>query len=104
MRLAPGTPPARDPARLVRVFARGETSSHLSNSSYPVYTDYRDQSSSFASLAAYADFVAINLELPGRPVERVKAALVLAGAALLASLHPAVRATRVNPIEVLRSE
>ncbi len=68
--------PVRDPDRLVRVFARSEGSSDFSNSSYPVYTDYRDQSQSFASLAAYADFLPINLELPGHPVERVKAAVV----------------------------
>jgi len=66
--------PVRDPGRLARVFARQEGSSDLSNSSYPVYTDYRDQARSFTSLAAYADFVAINLEIPGRSVERLKAA------------------------------
>ncbi len=68
--------PVRDPGRLVRVFARQEGNSDLSNSSYPVYTDYRDQARSFTSLAAYADFVMVNLEIPGRSVERLKAAVV----------------------------
>ena len=68
--------PVRDPDRLARVFARVDGSADLSNSSYPVYTDYRDGARSFTSLAAYADFIPINLEIPGRAVERLTSAVV----------------------------
>jgi putative ABC transport system permease protein len=81
--------PVHDPDRVVRVFSRIEGSADLSNFSYPVYTDYRDESCSFSSLAAYADFVAVNLELPDRPVERLKAAVVTGNYFDTLEVHPA---------------
>jgi putative ABC transport system permease protein len=54
----------------------------------------------FASLAAR---FAANVQLPGvLPV--VGAAVVLVGAAILASLIPAARASRVDVLQALRSE
>ena len=58
--------PAHDPGRLVRVFARSESAPELSNSSYPVYIDYRDQSWSFTSLGADAAVVGSSLMVSGR--------------------------------------
>ena len=38
--------PVKEPDRLVRIFAYDEKENKTWNSSYPVYTDYRDQSGS----------------------------------------------------------
>lgn len=68
--------PVREPERVVRVFASDEKGQDLSNSSYPVFTDYRDQAKSFAGLAAYSNWNAVDLSVKGQKPERVHADLV----------------------------
>ncbi len=46
------------------------------NSSYPVFTDYRDGAKSFAALAAYADDNAVHMSLGAGAPERLTGALV----------------------------
>jgi putative ABC transport system permease protein len=48
----------------------------LFNSSYPVYTDYRDQATSFAGLAAYADSDAVHLTVGAGKPDRLIGGLV----------------------------
>jgi len=66
---------AERPEELVRVVATDETHSDYWNHSFPVYTDYRDQSDAFSGLAAYSDWSAAHLSLDGRSPERVTASL-----------------------------
>lgn len=63
-----------DPDRLVRIYAV-EEGVDLSNSSLPVFEDYRDGSRSFSALAAFADFIPLHMILPGSGPERVTGAL-----------------------------
>jgi predicted permease len=62
---------------VVRVTAvmPGRPGDHF-NSSYPVFTDYRDQARSFAALAAYADGTDVHLSLGDGPPERLTGAMV----------------------------
>jgi putative ABC transport system permease protein len=46
------------------------------NSSYPVFTDYRDGATSFSALAAYADQLPLDLAFGGNAPERLTGALV----------------------------
>ncbi len=46
------------------------------NSSYPIYTDYRDQATSFAGLAAYADSQAVHLTVGSGKPQRLIGGLV----------------------------
>ena len=46
------------------------------NSSYPIYTDYRDQATSFAGLAAYADSNAVHLTVGAGKPQRLIGGLV----------------------------
>ena len=67
----------RDPASLVRVYATDVEGIELSNSSYPVFTDYRDAATSFAGIAAYDEAEAFHLATgSGGAAERVTGALV----------------------------
>ncbi len=68
--------PLAEPARVVRIFAVDHPARYVSNSSYPVYRDYRDQTRSFAGLAAYCDSVAVHVSLAGSAPERLTAAVV----------------------------
>jgi len=67
--------------RLVRVDAvnspaeRSDPRSH-SNSSYPMYQDYRAETSVFSGLAAYADSIAVHVSGGGGPAFRVMGAVV----------------------------
>lgn len=68
--------PVDRPQELVRLLSSDEKHQNLSNHSYPVYTDYRDQASAFAGLAAYADAEPAHLSTGlGKP-ERVISTLV----------------------------
>jgi len=60
---------------LVRLYATDAEGTDLSNSSYPVYTDYRDGITAFSSVAAFDDSEAFHLSTGGKP-ERVTGALV----------------------------
>jgi putative ABC transport system permease protein len=64
--------------RVVRVLAVDPESNptDLFNSSYPVYTDYRDQATSFAGLAAYADSNAVHLTVGAGKPDRLIGGLV----------------------------
>jgi predicted permease len=64
------------PDRLVRIFAVDHPAQFVSNSSYPVYRDYRDGTRSFSGLAAYCDSVAVHVSTAGAVPERRTAALV----------------------------
>jgi putative ABC transport system permease protein len=81
---------AERPDELVRIVATNETHGDYSNQSFPVYTDYRDQSDAFVSLAAFADWTAAHLSVSGRAPERVSAALVTANFFDVLSLRPQV--------------
>ena len=48
----------------------------ISNSSYPVFEDYRDQATSFAALAAYADALPVHLAKEGGRPERLTGGVV----------------------------
>jgi predicted permease len=63
-----------DPDRLVRIYAVMDNFG-LSNSSLPVFEDYRDASTSFSVLAAFADFIPLHMSVPGSGPERVTGAL-----------------------------
>jgi predicted permease len=65
----------REPASLVRVYATDVEGTDLSNSSYPAYTDYRDQTTSFAGVAAFDDAEPLHLSTGGRS-ERLTGAVV----------------------------
>ena len=65
-----------EPERLVRIFAVEHPAQYVSNSSYPVYQDYRDGTRSFSGLAAYCDSVAVHVSTAGAAPERLTAALV----------------------------
>lgn len=63
---------------VVRVMAvdPARDATEVFNSSYPIYADYRDQATSFAALAAYADSNAVHVTIgSGRP-QRLIGALV----------------------------
>ena len=67
----------RDPASLVRVYGADVEGVALMNSSYPVFTDYRDAATSFAGIAAYDEGEAFHLSSgSGGTAERVIGALV----------------------------
>src|SRR5574341_245529 len=66
---------AERPNELVRVMATDAGYSDYWNPSFPVYTDYRDQSDAFTGLAAYSDWTAAHLSVDGQAPERVTAAL-----------------------------
>ena len=66
----------RDPETLVRVYATDFEGVEFSNSSYPVFTDYRDSATSFAGIAAFDEGEAFHLSTGGGPAERVVGALV----------------------------
>ncbi|HYK41666.1 MAG TPA: ABC transporter permease [Thermoanaerobaculia bacterium] len=68
--------PFADPDRLVRIFAVDRPARYVSNSSYPVYRDYRDGTRSFSGLAAYCDSIAVHVSLSGAAPERLTAAVV----------------------------
>src|SRR5688500_11703289 len=65
----------KDPNSLVRIFSYDEKENKTWNSSYPVFTDYRDQSTSFSGIAAYSDGNDIHLA-SGKTVIRPSASLV----------------------------
>ena len=65
----------KDPDSLVRIFSYDEKENKTWNSSYPVFTDYRDQSTSFSGIAAYSDGNDIHLA-SGKTVIRPSASLV----------------------------
>src|SRR5262249_22400458 len=48
----------------------------ISNSSYPVYTDYRDGATSFSGVAAFDDAEPLHLSTDGGKAERVVGAVV----------------------------
>lgn len=72
--------PVERPEELVRVYAKEATSfagsDGISNSSYPVFEDYRDQATSFAALGAYADALPVHLVQDGGRPERLTAGVV----------------------------
>jgi predicted permease len=68
--------PIRDPGRVVRVFASEPDGTNLSNSSYPVFTDYRDQAKCFDGIATYSNWNSVDLSVRGQKPERVNGALV----------------------------
>lgn len=66
----------RDPGSLVRIYATDEKASDLWNSSYPVFTDYRDGATSFDGMAGFDDAEAFHLATGGGKAERVTGAVV----------------------------
>ncbi len=68
--------PVRDPQSLVRIFSFDEKENKTWNSSYPVYTDYRDQSRSFEGLAAHSDGNDVHVSIDGKKLLRPAASLV----------------------------
>lgn len=68
--------PVREPESLVRVYATDEHRAELFASAYPVYTDYRDQATSFASLAAYSETEPFHFAREGQKAERLEGAMV----------------------------
>jgi predicted permease len=79
---------AERPHELVRVVATDETRTEQFNHSFPVYTDYRDQSDAFASLAAYSAWQAVHLSTGGRVPERVTASLATSNLFDVLGLRP----------------
>jgi len=67
--------PVRAPGELVRVYATDDAGTDLSNSSYPVYTDYRDGATSLAGLAAFDDAEPLHFSAGGT-TERIVGAVV----------------------------
>ncbi len=65
----------RDPGSLVRLYATDVEGLEISNSSYPVYTDYRDGATSFDGVAAFDDAEPLHLSTGGKP-ERLVGAVV----------------------------
>ena len=55
-----------EPERLVRISATDEKRTDRWNSSYPVFTDYRDQSDAFSGLAAFAQDSSLHIGKIGR--------------------------------------
>ena len=72
--------PVERPGELVRVYSQEAASfagsDGISNSSYPVFEDYRDQATSFAALAAYADALPVHLAKEGGRPERLTGGVV----------------------------
>ena len=68
--------PVPDPDRLVRIFSYDEQDGKTWNSSYPVYTDYRDQSQSFVGIAAHSDGSTVHLSLDSYTVLRPSVSMV----------------------------
>ena len=68
--------PVSKPDQLVRFFASNEKGEDLSNTSYPVYANYRDQAQAFSGVAAYSDWVALHLSVDAQKAERITGALV----------------------------
>jgi predicted permease len=66
----------RDAGSLVRIYATDVEGSEVSNSSYPVYTDYRDGATSFAGVAAFDDAEPLHLSTGGGKPERLVGAIV----------------------------
>ena len=67
----------RDPGSLVRVYATDVEGVELSNSSYPVFGDYRDAATSFSGIAAYDEGEPFHLSTDrGGGAERITGALV----------------------------
>jgi predicted permease len=64
-----------DPDSVVRIYATDEEGVDLSNTSYPVFTDYRDGATAFAGMAAFNDADPFHVSTGGKP-ERVTGALV----------------------------
>lgn len=82
--------PVDRPRELVRLLSSDKKHQNLSNHSYPVYTDYRDQASAFAGLAAYADAEPAHLSTGlGKP-ERVISALVTGNYFRVLGVRPAL--------------
>ncbi len=79
----------QDPDSLVRIFAKNFEGMDFSNSSYPVFTDYRDGATAFAGVAAYDDSEAFHLANGGRP-ERVTGAIVSGNLFDLLGARPAL--------------
>jgi predicted permease len=68
--------PVQDPGRLVRIYSKPDfADGGLSNSSYPVYEDYRDQSDVFSGIATYSDSVAVDVSRSSEKPQRVYAML-----------------------------
>lgn len=67
--------PVEEPGRVVAVYTSDYSSGIYGTSSYPDYADLRQQADSFSGLAAYADFLAVDLKA-GDTVERIPAAVV----------------------------
>ncbi len=80
---------AERPSEVVRVVATDETRTEQFNHSFPVYTDYRDESDAFASLAAYSDWQAVHLSTGAvRAPERVTASLATSNVFDVLGLRP----------------
>lgn len=67
--------PVSDPSSLFRVFAVDESGFELFNNSYPVFTDYRDQATSFSGLAAFSS-EPVHLARASEKAERVTGGIV----------------------------
>jgi predicted permease len=68
-------PGVEDPARLAVVYTSDYSSSRYATSSFPDYTDFRDQADLFSGMAAFSDSVAINLGV-GDGAERIQGSVV----------------------------
>ncbi|HYG63649.1 MAG TPA: ABC transporter permease, partial [Thermoanaerobaculia bacterium] len=68
--------PLPDADRLVRLIPRVPEMPTLNVSSYPVYTDYREQARSFSALAAFSDIRRVHVARGGEVPERLEAMLV----------------------------
>ena len=81
--------PVRDAHHLVRIYSKPDYFEGLSNSSYPVYEDYRDQSDVFGGLAAYSDSVAVDVSRSGEKPQRLYAMLASGNYFSLLGARPA---------------
>ena len=66
----------RDAGSLVRIYATDTEGLETSNSSYPVYADYRDGASSLEGVAAFDDAEPLHLTTGGGQAERIVGAVV----------------------------
>lgn len=68
--------PVSAPDQLVRIFSFDEKENKTWNSSYPVYTDYRDQGTSFSGIAAFSDGNDVHVAIDGKQLLRPSASIV----------------------------